>query len=74
MDNSLSSDCLWDASNFNPFATSSCVSQSASSIGESESEKEKGRLGCGDAALPGFVSESILTNVVKVVKVSNGHL
>ena len=41
---SPSSDCLWDASNFNPFASSSCVSQLASSTGERESEKERGRL------------------------------
>ena len=41
---SPSSDCLWDASNFNPFASSSCVSQSASSTGDRESEKERGRL------------------------------
>ena len=41
---SPSSDCLWDASNFNPFASSSCVSQSASSTGERESEKERGRF------------------------------
>ena len=49
---SPSSDCLWDASNFNPFASSSCVSQSASSTGERELEKERGWL-------------SVPTNVLK---------
>ena len=58
-DASPSKACRWDGSNVNPFATSSCVSQSASSTGVRESENKRGQLGCADAGLLTVLSESV---------------